>query len=202
MKKEIEIIVPETWSDVTLATYQNYHKNVSGLEDEDEIVLNTISTLCNVPVDIVSRLKLNDIKTIYKKLSKIISVPVNKEIYEKIEIKGVKYGFHPNIDEMSLGEFVDLEEQTKDGIENMHNVFAILYRPITEEKGNKYDIEPYNAKHIQQSRIFKDVSIDVVNGVMVFFYRLGSKCLTSSKHFLDKNLTSHLQEVSTGGSQL
>lgn len=199
MKKEIEIIVPETWSDVSLKTYQKYNSRVSNLEDEDEIVLGSISALCNIPIDIIKRLKVKDIKTLYKRLSKLISVPVNKEVFDKIEIKGVKYGFHPNLDELTMGEFVDLEEQTKDGVDGFHNVLAILYRPITEEKGNKYNIEPYNESHIKNASLFQELSIDVVNGVMVFFYRLGNKFIKNSNRYLNQNLTKYLQEVTTDG---
>ncbi len=199
MKKEVEIVVPETWADVTLERYQQYNKQVSNLKDEDEIVIGTISTLCNIPTDIIKRLKVKDIKTIYVKLSKLISVPVNKDVFDKIEIKGIKYGFHPNLDELTLGEFVDLEEQTKDGVDGFHNILAILYRPIVEEKGNKYNIEPYNETHIKNARLFQDLSIDIVNGVMVFFYRLGNKFIKNSNRYLEKNLTKYLQEATTDG---
>ena len=199
MKKEIEIIVPETWADVSLKTYQKYNSRISNLEDEDEIVLGSISALCNIPIDIIKRLKVKDIKTLYKRLSKLISVPVNKEVFDKIEIKGVKYGFHPNLDELTMGEFVDLEEQTKDGVDGFHNVLAILYRPITEEKGNKYNIEPYNESHIKNASLFQELSIDVVNGVMVFFYRLGNKFIKNSNRYLNQNLTKYLHEVTTDG---
>ena len=199
MKKQIEIIVPESWSDVTLERYQDYSTRVKGLDDEDEIVLNSISSLCGVPIEVIKRLKISDIKILYTKLGKLISVPVNKEVFDKINIKGVTYGFHPKLDDMTLGEFVDLEEQTKDGVEGFHNVLSILYRPVTEVKGSKYNIEPYNESHIKNAPLFKDVSIDVVNGVMVFFYTLGSKCIKSSNRYLEANLMNHLQEMGTDG---
>lgn len=199
MKKQIEIIVPESWSDVTLERYQDYSTRVKGLDDEDEIVLNSISSLCGVPIEVIKRLKISDIKILYTKLGKLISVPVNKEVFDKINIKGVTYGFHPKLDDMTLGEFVDLEEQTKDGVEGFHNVLSILYRPVTEVKGSKYNIEPYNESHIKNAPLFKDVSIDVINGVMVFFYTLGSKCIKSSNRYLEANLMNHLQEMGTDG---
>ena len=195
----IEIIVPESWSDVTLERYQDYSTRVKGLDDEDEIVLNSISSLCGVPIEVIKRLKISDIKILYTKLGKLISVPVNKEVFDKINIKGVTYGFHPKLDDMTLGEFVDLEEQTKDGVEGFHNVLSILYRPVTEVKGSKYNIEPYNESHIKNAPLFKDVSIDVINGVMVFFYTLGSKCIKSSNRYLEANLMNHLQEMGTDG---
>ena len=82
MKKQIEIIVPESWSDVTLERYQDYSTRVKGLDDEDEIVLNSISSLCGVPIEVIKRLKISDIKILYTKLGKLISVPVNKEVLD------------------------------------------------------------------------------------------------------------------------
>ena len=43
MKKEIEIIVPETWADVSLKTYQKYNSRISNLEDV--LVLNRLHHL-------------------------------------------------------------------------------------------------------------------------------------------------------------
>ena len=200
MKKEIQIIVPNNWGEVSLKHYQAYNKMVVGLEDEDAIVINTISALCNVPVEIVKRLKVSDIRHLYKKLSKLISIPVNKEVYDRIEIEGITYGFHPNLDEMTLGEFVDLEEQAKDGVEGLHNTLAILYRPITAEQKNQYNIEPYTEHHIKNAAKFQNLSIDIVNGVMLFFYTLGNKCLLSSMRYLERNLTSHQQGATMDGS--
>ena len=200
MKKQIEIIIPNHWSEVSLKHYQNYVDEVSGVENEDEIVVKTISSLCGVSNELVKRLKINDIKDIYHKLSELITKPVNKNIFDKIKIKDIMYGFHPNLDEMSLGEFVDLEENCKGGVGNLHNVLAILYRPITEEKGKEYNIEPYSENHIKNAPLFQDLSIDVVNGVMLFFYTLGTKCLMNLSNYLEQNLPNKIQEVITDGS--
>tara|TARA_R110002012_G_scaffold16116_5_gene62741 strand:- start:1913 stop:2518 length:606 start_codon:yes stop_codon:yes gene_type:complete len=194
MKESIEIIVPTSWSDVSLKMYKDYTTKIEGLTNEDEIVVQSVSTLCKIPLKMVKMLKRADIKQIYTKLSKLISLPINKEVINKIEIKGVTYGFHSNLDEMTLGEFVDLDEYSKNGIDGLQYILSILYRPITEEKGNKYNIEPYNDKHIQNARLFEELSIDVVNGVMVFFYHLGSKLLMSSQDYLDKEVERLLQE--------
>ena len=202
MKKEISITIPEKWADVDLNCYQKYISKIDDIENEDEIVVHSIASLCGVPQKFVKRLKIEDIKKIYEKLSKIISVPVNKKIYHKIEIKGVKYGFHPNLDDMTLGEFVDIEENSKGGIASFHNILSILYRPIVEEKKDKYNIEPYDTKHLENSKLFKTLSIDVVNGVMIFFYTLGNKLLMNSKDFSQMIVEAqkHQREETMGGS--
>ena len=202
MKKTIDIVVPTKWSDVSLKAYQNYISETAGLSDSDDTIITSISTLCNVSADVVKMLKVNDIKEIYKRLSLLVSQTVNNKLFDKVEIGGVKYGFHPNLDEISLGEFVDLDEYSKEGVKGLHYVLSILYRPITEEKGNKYNIEPYNESHIKNARLFEEVSIDLINGAMVFFYHLGSELLTSSKGYLEQREGNNLREVIMGGSAL
>jgi len=198
MKKEIEIVIPTNWSDVTLAAYQDFSS--ADLKNEDEIIIHSISTLCDVPLRIVKKLKVSDIQQIYRKLSKLIAVPLNKEIVGKITLGGVEFGFHPNLDEMSLGEFVDLDEQVKEGVNGIQNIMAILYRPITEEKGAKYNIEPYTEEHIKNAKLFEQVSIDHINGVMVFFYHLGSESLRSSLNYLSRLEAKQQHAVIMGGS--
>ena len=186
MKESVEINVPTSWGDVSLKVYQDYTSKIAGLTDEDEIVIQSISSLCGIPLKLIKMLKREDIKRIYITLSKLISLPINKEVIDKIEINGITYGFHSNLDEMTLGEFVDLDEYSKEGVDGIQYILSILYRPITETKGNKYNIESYNESHIQNARHFQDLSIDVVNGVMVFFYHLGSELLMNSQSYLER----------------
>jgi hypothetical protein len=145
-------------------------------------------------------LRREDIKQLYTKLSKLISIPINKEVIDKVEIKGVTYGFHSNLDEMTLGEFVDLDEYSKKGVDGIQYILSILYRPVTEVKGNKYNIESYKEKHIDNARLFEELSIDLVNGVMVFFYHLGSELLTNSQGYLEKEVERLQQEGTMVGS--
>jgi len=200
MKESVEIIVPTNWSDVSLKTYQNYVSKIEGLTNEDEIVIQSVSSLCNIPLKLVKMLRREDIKQLYTKLSKLISIPINKEVIDKVEIKGVTYGFHSNLDEMTLGEFVDLDEYSKKGVDGIQYILSILYRPVTEVKGNKYNIESYKEKHIDNARLFEELSIDLVNGVMVFFYHLGSELLTNSQGYLEKEVERLQQEGTMVGS--
>tara|TARA_R110002012_G_scaffold246332_1_gene421857 strand:- start:212 stop:820 length:609 start_codon:yes stop_codon:yes gene_type:complete len=186
MRQTINIDVPTKWTDVSLKAYQNYCRAVEDLTDEDELVFQSISTLCNVPVDIVKKLRVNDIKEIYERVGKLISIPVNKEVFDRIEMGGVTYGLHPNLDELTMGEYIDLDEACKEGIYGLQGVLAILYRPIIKEAKNRYNIEVYDVKHLENARHFENISIDVVNGLMLFFYNLGSKCLMSSQTFLEE----------------
>jgi 6-phosphogluconate dehydrogenase (decarboxylating) len=50
---------------------------------------------------------------------------------------------------------------------------AVLYRPITFQKGDLYLIEEYEGSD-KYSEIMEDAPVNVALGAVVFFYRLGN----------------------------
>jgi hypothetical protein len=103
---------------------------------------------------------------------------LNKQDYEHkltFEFKGVKYGFIPNLNEITTAEWVDLESYQNTS-ENIHRVMAILYRPITKKKGDFYSIEKYSGTE-KLSQIFMDLPVSYWKGAMFFFYNLSKELL-------------------------
>ena len=74
------------------------------------------------------------------------------------------FGFHPKIDDLTLGEYVDIETFAKEN--DLASMMSILYRPITEEQGNRYNIEPYQTSHIENRKHFEKLSINVANAIV------------------------------------
>ena len=71
----------------------------------------------------------------------------NNKLTRIIEIDEVRYGFHPDLDSLTLGEYADIETFVKMDIDkHLPEVMAILYRPIVEEKNEIYTIEPYDGE--------------------------------------------------------
>jgi len=174
MNKTFEISIPTEWSEISIRTYANYINSMKDLEDHHEIAVQTISTLCNIKAEVVEVMKLSDLQKIQKNLHKLISKPVNKKIINKIEIDGEIYGWHPKIDEMTLGEFVDLETYAKDN--DIAKMMSVLYRPIIKEDGNRYDVDPYDSDvHSLNDVKFRNLSIDIGNAIAVFFWNFGTE---------------------------
>ena len=189
MKKTIEIKIPTDWSDVTIKKFIKYNDSLKDLEDERQIIIKTISILCDISEHIVEVMKLKDLKKIQVNLQKLIGKPVNKDIINKIDINGVKYGFHPNLDDLTMGEFVDIETYAKEN--DIAKMMSVLYRPIVKEQGNRYDIEPYDFDvHSENSIHFEKLSINVGNAIAVFFWTLGKEQLKTfhqSSKVVEKN---------------
>jgi hypothetical protein len=85
-----------------------------------------------------------------------------------IELDGVEYGFVPDWEEFTTGEWIDMEGYTKNFWPNAHKAMSLLYRPIKQRVGDSYTIEPYTAK--EDARPFLDLPAPVVAGALLFFW--------------------------------
>ncbi len=84
-----------------------------------------------------------------------------------IELNGQQYGFIPNWQEFSLGEWIDIEEYSADFWNNADKIMSILYRPLLRQQGEAHTIEKYTAK--EDSEAFREVSADLFGGCILFF---------------------------------
>ena len=93
-----------------------------------------------------------------------------------MEIDGIDYGFHPDLSEITLGEYADIESFIKEGLEkNMPEIMAILFRPVLEKKDNAYTIEAYDGDIIMRTEAMKKMSASQVQGALFFFSNLGKE---------------------------
>ena len=74
--------------------------------------------------------------------------------------------------------------------ETMHKAMAVLYRPVTLKKGDRYQIEEYTAK--EDTNTFKDMPLDVVMGCLVFFWSLNNELLQITLKYLAKEMGENL----------
>ena len=106
-------------------------------------------------------------------ISKLESITKLKRI---IEINGIEYGFHPDLDSISLGEYADIEQFIKNGIEkNLPELMAVLYRPVKEKKNDIYIIDAYDGDIRLRTEEMKQMSAQQVQSALVFFYTLGKE---------------------------
>jgi hypothetical protein len=99
------------------------------------------------------------------------------DFIHRFEYQGIEYGFIPNLDEISTGEFIDLDDYIKDG-KQLHKIASILYRPIVKQNGKYYDIEKYDGT--KNADKLKGVDYKVAVGALVFFWNLGNSLLKAT----------------------
>jgi hypothetical protein len=182
--------IPTDWSQVSLGKYMDFMLSVDGVEDELEKTIITISSFTNAPKKLLQGCKKSDIDAVMSELGKLMDKETNKDLNLVITIDGVDYGFHPNLHELKLKEFVDLDNKLADGWGAMDSVMAILYRPITEQKGEKYKVEEYDFRTAKKrAEIFRDnLSVNTVNGAASFFLTIATDYISTMQVY-SKNLS-------------
>jgi len=182
--KEFNVI--ESWKDVTLEKWVKLINNKIDTKGQEAIQL--IKELSNIPKDIIKSLELSDIAVI---MSRIGELQANQDdtLQKIIEIDGKRYGFLPDLDSITLGEYADIETFIKMDIDkHLPEVMSILYRPIVEEKDEVYTIESYDGEIKLRTQEMKKMTAEQVQSALVFFYTFGITFVKIMKSFLTEKL--------------
>ena len=185
-KKETNKLI-NSWSEVNLEMWTKLIASETGskTKEAEEIV----TALSDIPKKLVNELALRDVAIIMGKIAELQSEQ-NTVLKKVFEIDGVEYGMHPNLDDITLGEYADIETMIKQGIEkNMPNIMAVLFRPITDRNGEIYTIEAYNGDITIRAEEMKKMSAEQVQNALVFFYHLGNSFLKITPSVLKERVT-------------
>jgi hypothetical protein len=179
---QVNLRIPTSLNEITLGQYQEFVKLEQELKDSTEvsIQLKMIEIFCSVPEAVVRSMKATDIAEICEIINTMFDT--DSQLISKFTLKGVDYGFIPELDNMSFGEYMDLDTFIGDN-DNLHRALNVLFRPIKLIKGSRYIIEDYEPN---DSEVAKDFPLDVVLGAIVFFYTLGKDLSTVMLNSLDK----------------
>ena len=192
-KKKIYNLIT-SWDDVTLEKWQKIVGAEGGRVKED---IEMIKALSDIPDKILRELDLQDIVEILKLLTDLQRIETTKSVRKTYDIKGVKYGFHPNLEKLTLGEWIDIDSLIVKGIsENMHYIMAILFRPIIEKKGKTYTIEAYTDSNMEErADIFKkEMNALQVRSALVFFWTLGRELKIVLERYSVHKLTQEMKK--------
>ena len=151
------------WSDVTL---ENWLKLINlNTETKSSEALETIAELSNIPKNLIKQLELRDIAVIMSKISEL-QAKEDSSLKRIIKIGKKKYGFHPDLESITLGEYADIESFIKNGLENnLPQMMSVLYRPIIEETENGiYTIEAYDGNISIRAEEMKKMASEQVQG--------------------------------------
>ena len=182
---KLEISVPTELKEIKLAQYQTFLKIAKDNEDEEFLNQKMVQTFCGIDLKDVAEIRFKDVLEITESLGKMFNVQSHKFI-NRFKLGGVEFGFIPELEDMSFGEYTDLDTYIGDW-DNMHKAMAVLYRPITKKGlNNTYEIEKYNGS-ITYSDVMKHAPLDIVFGANVFFYNLGNELLKSTMNYLENN---------------
>ena len=186
--KEVKLIIPDRWSDITIETYQKYVEIQESKDNDKKKMIKSLSLLCNTTPSIVKKMSYKDLLEIMGTIKKMVDTEPGKEEFRKtFMFKNEEYGFCPNLSGISTGEYIDLETYCKEPIKNLHIIMSILYRKVTFKRNSRYAIELYNPQEFKEE-LFKDCPMDIALSSLGFFLTLGKKLAMTSHSFLQEQV--------------
>jgi len=169
----MELRLPHRWSDLTLGELQVMMTSENQLERISICTGQSVEKLRTMPQ------KLIEAATAH--LDQLLTQETAR--FEKVvEIAGKRFGFVPDWDAFTAGEWIDLENYLEDFWKNAHKVMAVLFREVTYELGEKYEVKKYTAK--EDASIFEEMPADLVSGTLLFFWTTRNELLLDMKSSL------------------
>ena len=193
----INITIPTDLSEITLRQYKRFLKIQKTVDDERFLSAKIIEIFCGVNLEEVMQIKFNDSEFIVETLTKMFEQ--KPKLVTKFKLNNKEYGFHPQLDDLTLGEYIDLDTFIGDW-ENIEKAMAVLYRPIANKLKDKYTIEEYK---LGRDVDILDMPMDAVLSSIFFLWNLGMDLSQAMMNYLHKEeiqaLTQYLNSQPNGG---
>lgn len=183
----MELRLPHRWSDLTLAELQVMMTSENQLE--------RISICTGQSVDKLRTMPQKLIEAAGAHIDQLLTQETAR--FEKVvEMDGKRFGFVPDWDAFTAGEWIDLETYLEDFWKNAHKVMAVLFREVTYELGEKYEVKKYTAK--EDASIFEEMPADLVSGTLLFFWTTRNELLLNMKSSLLEVAEAAIQSAKSG----
>ena len=176
----MKINIPENLNEITIKQFFDFKKCCDTNQDDQYLRLAMVSIFCDVSVEDIKKISSKDFIDISNQLTNVLKeTPTH---IERFIINGVEFGFIPNLENITAGEYIELDTLFKDE-ETYLEQMAVMYRPIIGKHKNLYRIEPFESAE-KHKDIMIAAPISAYLGSKVFFCNLLSELLESFQLFL------------------
>lgn len=195
---KVDIYVPSSISEIPLCHYQEFLKLQATSNDQEFIAQKMVEIFCGLQLKDVVKLKVTSVNELIVHFTKIFKE--KPKFKSTFKIGDVEFGFIPNLENITFGEYVDLENYLSKW-EDFHKAMAVMYRPITIRKEDKYEIMEYTGA-AAFSEGMKFAPMDVAIAASVFFWTLGSELLSATLDYLTNEIKTNEKEFQTLAHEL
>tara|TARA_R110002012_G_scaffold50421_2_gene130419 strand:+ start:621 stop:1370 length:750 start_codon:yes stop_codon:yes gene_type:complete len=181
---KLDLLLPTSLSEIPLSRYQQFVKTKEASNDDEFIAQKMIQIFCGIDLKDVGKIKMKHLNELITHFTKVFSE--KPKLIRRFKIKDIEFGFIPKLDEITFGEYVDLENHLQNW-KTYHKAMAVMYRPIKEKNKDTYTIVDYEPNEDMQD-LMKFAPLDVAISSSVFFWTLGSELLNLTINYLQKEL--------------
>lgn len=175
----MRVEIPKTLDDVTLRTYIAYMKAKTDAE--------RISAYTGVKRKLIEDWTYEAVNKTLELIERSVSecTPIHQSTFR---IEGRLFGFIPDMDLLTMREHVDMETWAQEiwkgetvNWSHMPQLMAVLFRPVTAQLGQYYDIEKYSMESAKRYvETLKAMRMSQVQGALVFFSTIARECVTDT----------------------
>ena len=183
---QITITYPESWAEIKYSDYLKFYKQIKPYEQTDQYETKSLEAaavyFCKVPTELLYKLPNDTYNKLKDHITALFKTTNDIPLTNMFKVDQSDYGFIPELDNMSYGEYLDLVTYTeKNVIENIPIIMSILYRPVTQQLGKSYTVESYTGTNDDRIELFKHVlTMEVVWGAISFFTYLMAELLSAT----------------------
>jgi hypothetical protein len=184
----VNVVIPESWSEITLEKYLKYRKNLDMFKDDEDYneqtMLIALDILCGVDPKYISKMGIDNLKIVQQTLTSFMG-KTDFDLQRLITVNGVEYGFEPNLSNIAYGAYLDISKFDTIAIDkNWPKIMAVLYRKVKSKNGKYYDLEPYTGN--EDDEWVKQTTMDTNFGCLFFFINLSKDLVLSTLKSLKK----------------
>jgi len=177
---KVNITVPDNLNEIVLEDYQKFIKIQESNENSFFLQQKMVEIFCGIKSQDVLLIKYTDVEKVTSILNEMFDS--KPELVKTFSLNGIEYGFIPDLNSLSFGEYIDLDTYMGDW-QNIHIAMNVLYRPIKQKQKDKYIIEDYN---LETKDALLDMPLDAVLSAVFFFFNLGKDCASSILNYLNQ----------------
>ena len=190
---KLDIIIPDSLSEIPLLRYQKFVEMQEQSNDEEFIANKMIQIFCCIELKEVMSIKMKDLNELIAHFTKVFKE--KPQFKTRFKIKNIEFGFIPKLDDISFGEYVDLENHLQNW-KTYHKAMAVMYRPIKETYKDKYSIVDYEPNEDMQE-LMKFAPLDVAISASFFLQNLGTELLNLTMSYLQNEVTKMTHSMNT-----
>ena len=179
---KVDLLLPTSLSEIPLSRYQDFIAMKEKSNDEEFIAQKMIQIFCGIKLHEVAKIQMKDLNELIAHFTKVFNE--RPQLIRQFKIKNIEFGFIPKLDDITLGEYVDLENHLQNW-KTYHKAMAVMFRPIKNTNKDKYEIIDYEPNEDMQE-LMRFAPLDVAISASVFFWTLGSELLSSTISYLQR----------------